>query len=51
VITDAAGSVGPTATVADAMTVFVATGASHILVGAAGQAAVGVIADSDLITR
>ena len=49
-ITEPAASVAPTATLADAMTVFVATGASHILVGAAaGEAPVGVLADSDLV--
>jgi signal-transduction protein with cAMP-binding, CBS, and nucleotidyltransferase domain len=49
-ITEPAASVAPTATLADAMTVFVATGASHILVGAvAGQPPVGVLADSDLV--
>jgi signal-transduction protein with cAMP-binding, CBS, and nucleotidyltransferase domain len=49
-ITQPAASVAPTATLADAMTVFVATGASHILVAAsAGQPPVGVIADSDLV--
>ena len=49
-ITQPAASVAPTATLADAMTVFVATGASHILVaGTAGEAPAGVIADSDLV--
>lgn len=49
-ITDPAASVAPTATVGDAMTVFVATGASHILVGAsAAEPPLGVIADSDLV--
>ena len=49
-ITHAAASVAPTATVADALTVFVATGASHILVGAgATEPPLGVIADSDLV--
>jgi signal-transduction protein with cAMP-binding, CBS, and nucleotidyltransferase domain len=49
-ITEPAAAVAPTATLADAMTVFVATGASHILVGgAAGQQPVGVLADSDLV--
>ncbi|MGH2943195.1 MAG: CBS domain-containing protein [Solirubrobacteraceae bacterium] len=49
-ITQPAASVAPTATLADAMTVFVATGASHILVSpAAAQAPTGVIADSDLV--
>jgi signal-transduction protein with cAMP-binding, CBS, and nucleotidyltransferase domain len=49
-ITQPAASVAPTATLADAMTVFVATGASHILVGAAaGQPPVGVLAASDLV--
>jgi signal-transduction protein with cAMP-binding, CBS, and nucleotidyltransferase domain len=49
-ITQPAASVAPTATLADAMTVFVATGASHILVGASdADAPIGVIADSDLV--
>ena len=49
-ITEPAASVAPTATLGDAMTVFVATGASHILVGAAaGEPPVGVLADSDLV--
>lgn len=49
-ITQAAAAVAPTATLADAMTVFVATGASHILVGQAGSPSpLGVIADSDLV--
>ena len=49
-ITQPAASVAPTATLADAMTVFVATSASHILVSdAAGQPPVGVVADSDLV--
>lgn len=49
-ITQPAASVAPTATLADAITVFVATGASHILVAdAGGTAPTGVIADSDLV--
>ena len=49
-ITQPAASVVPTATLGDAMTVFVATGASHILVAAsAAGPPVGVIADSDLV--
>jgi len=49
-ITQPAASVAPTATLADAMTVFVATGASHILVSAsAAGAPSGVLADSDLV--
>jgi signal-transduction protein with cAMP-binding, CBS, and nucleotidyltransferase domain len=49
-ITQPAASVAPTATLADAMTVFVATGATHILVGSSdGRAPIGVIADSDLV--
>ncbi len=49
-ITQPAGSVAPTATLADALTVFVATGASHILVAAsASETPIGVIADSDLV--
>ncbi|MDP2710574.1 MAG: CBS domain-containing protein [Solirubrobacteraceae bacterium] len=50
-ITQPAASVASTATVGDALTVFVATGASHILVGAttAPGAPLGVIADSDLV--
>ncbi len=49
-ITEPAASVAATATVADAMTVFVATGATHILVSAsAAEAPLGVIADSDLV--
>lgn len=49
-ITQPAASVTPTATLADALTVFVATGASHILVGSSvAQAPIGVIADSDLV--
>jgi CBS domain-containing protein len=50
-ITEPAASVPATATLGDALTVFIATGASHILVSpAAGEAPVGVIADSDLVT-
>lgn len=50
-ITQPAASVAPTATLSDAMTVFVATGASHILVAAsATDSPIGVIADSDLVT-
>jgi CBS domain-containing protein len=46
-MTHPAASVAPTATLADALTVFVATGASHILVGSsAAQAPIG---DSDLV--
>jgi signal-transduction protein with cAMP-binding, CBS, and nucleotidyltransferase domain len=49
-ITHDAASVPPTATVADAMTVFVATSASRILVaGSAAEIPIGVIADSDLV--
>jgi len=49
-ITQPAASVAPTATLADAMNVFIATGASHILVGpGAGEAPIGVLADSDLV--
>lgn len=48
-ITEPAAAVAPTATLADAMTVFVATGASHIVVGAPGPSPLGVIADSDLV--
>jgi|GEM_PF-2517857 len=49
-ITEPAASVAPTATLADALTVFIATGASHILVTAAtADAPVGVLADSDLV--
>lgn len=49
-ITHPAASVAPTATVADALTVFVATGASHILVAAsAAEPPLGVVADSDLV--
>ena len=49
-ITQPAASVAPTATLADALTVFVATGASHILVAAsASEPPLGVIADSDLV--
>jgi len=49
-ITQPAASVAPTATLNDAMTVFIATGASHILVGAAATGApIGVVADSDLV--
>ena len=49
-ITQPAASVAPTATLADAMTVFIATGASHILVApSAAETPLGVIADSDLV--
>lgn len=49
-ITEPAASVARSATLADAMTVFVATGASHVLVGSGSlDDAVGVIADSDLV--
>ena len=49
-ITEPAASVATSAKLSDAMTVFVATGASHILVAAsAAGAPVGVIADSDLV--
>ena len=38
------------ATLADAVTVLLATGATHILVGAsAGEPPLGVVADSDLV--
>jgi len=50
-ITQPATSVAPTATLADAITIFVATGASHILVAAStAEPPLGVIADSDLVT-
>lgn len=49
-ITEVPASVLPTATLADAIDVFVGTGASHILVTPADGMAVGVIADSDLVT-
>ena len=48
-ITEPAASIARTATLADALTVFVATGASHILVASQGDSPVGVIADSDLV--
>ena len=49
-ITQPAASVAPTATLADAITVFVATNASHILVtGSPADKPIGVIADSDLV--
>ncbi len=50
-ITEPAASVSMSATVGDAMTVFIATGASHVLVGAttAPGEPLGVIADSDLV--
>jgi signal-transduction protein with cAMP-binding, CBS, and nucleotidyltransferase domain len=49
-ITHDAASVPPTATLNDAMTLFVATGASRILVaGSADEIPLGVIADSDLV--
>jgi signal-transduction protein with cAMP-binding, CBS, and nucleotidyltransferase domain len=49
-ITQPAASVAPTATLADALTVFIATGASHILVAAsAAETPIGVIAESDLV--
>jgi signal-transduction protein with cAMP-binding, CBS, and nucleotidyltransferase domain len=48
-ITEAAGSVSPASTLADAVTVFMVTGATHILVAAPGEAPVGVLADSDLV--
>ena len=51
-ITEPAASVAATAKLADALTVFVATGASHILVEAATvDAPIGVIADSDLVAH
>ena len=50
-ITESPASVTPSATLADAVNAFVATGASHVLVAASGDAVpVGVIADSDLVT-
>lgn len=49
-ITQPAASVAPTATLNDAITVFVAAGASHILVAtSASDPPIGVIADSDLV--
>lgn len=48
-ITEFPGHVAPTATLADAIDVFVGTGASHILVAAAGGPPVGVVAESDLV--
>jgi CBS domain-containing protein len=49
-ITERAATVAPTATLTDALTVFVATGASHILVASdIAQAPIGVVADSDLV--
>jgi CBS domain-containing protein len=48
-ITEPAASLPPTATVANAIDVFVGTGASHVLVVDAGDALVGVIAESDLV--
>jgi hypothetical protein len=45
-----AAGVAPTATLADAMTVFIATGAGHILVAAsAAEPPIGVIGESDLV--
>lgn len=50
-ITESPASVRPSATLADAVNAFVATGASHVLVAASDDAVpVGVIADSDLVT-
>ena len=49
-ITQPAASVSPTATLGDAMMVFLATGASHVLVGdVLAEDPIGVIADSDLV--
>ena len=49
-ITEPAASVATTATLGDALTVFIATGASRILVSSATIGApIGVIADSDLV--
>jgi signal-transduction protein with cAMP-binding, CBS, and nucleotidyltransferase domain len=49
-VTQPAASVAPTDTLTDAMNVFIATGASHILVGAsAAEPPIGVLADSDLV--
>jgi signal-transduction protein with cAMP-binding, CBS, and nucleotidyltransferase domain len=49
-ITEPAATVTSTATLTDALTVFVATGASHILVASAtAQVPIGVVADSDLV--
>jgi CBS domain-containing protein len=49
-ITEPAATVAPTATLADALTVFVATGASHILVADSPvNEPIGVVADSDLV--
>lgn len=49
-ITEPAAAVATTAALADALTVFVATGASHVLVSAsASEPPAGVIADSDLV--
>lgn len=49
-MTEPAASVAPTATLEDALVVFIATGATHILVSAAaGEPPLGVVADSDLV--
>ena len=48
-ITNPAATIAQTATLADAMTVFLATGASHILVASSAVQPVGVLADSDLV--
>lgn len=48
-ITDKAVSVRQSATLADAINAFIATGASHILVAETGDKPLGVIAESDLV--
>lgn len=49
-VTEPAVSVPANATLADALTAFIASGASHVLVTAATSAEpIGVIADSDLV--
>ena len=48
-ITEAAATVAATATIADAIHLFVGAGASHILVTESAGAPIGVVADSDLV--
>ena len=51
-ITEPAATIAATASLADAVTLFIATAASHLLVAATTAAApIGVIADSDLVAH
>jgi CBS domain-containing protein len=48
-ITEVVATVATTATMTDAINAFIGTGASHILVTAPTDAAIGVVAESDLV--